>query len=873
MKSKFIIYISLGLYAMSLSGCGDRLGQEGQTCGSISRLRLVPSVSEINDLAPTAQTRAMAENRVVAFRVDGASGKAALTSANPDGASASGSADLPQFYLHIEPSLEMGLKKMNGDTRAIYSTDNTISTLNFRIYREGDPDGKAYVEKGETTRADNWITDTEWPHGSGKKFRVISLSPFEPYFIVDGHIENEAELNFTTSPIFTYEMPDIEEQEDLIYAESDALDPEASHVVAMNYRHLLSGIAFSEGAMVSGFKIKTVQIKGLYSKGKCDLNKGDISWTVDKTATKDFTITKDYTAVGRNPNLITPTDRDELMVIPQTAPEGATMTVTLELPKVGEKTLTASIAGAKFERGLVYWFMISTSAVNWRYTLNVSQTELSTPYKGGTAAITVNSWRTSANNDGSTPTQVAEPYKIEYSEDNGSTWTETAPTWLTSVPAYASGQLSNDTNVTTSEQTAQPRSHTSNLRNKTAVTNYDLSLYDLEGKEIIGGSSTSNCYVISGPGTYRIPCVYGNTLKKNQYNGYAVDYLNESGKSEAFVDYDGTPISESNYKFTPSSAGVLWQSTGSPVSNVSVSSDNGMSYVTFTVSAANLSQGNAVIAARNSSGTVMWSWHLWITDAKLTTSVSNFLTQNLGWVSDDSYNHYPARSVQLKITQTNPLSDAESVIVTLSQTEADVDINPDSGSGLYYQWGRKDPFRGSDITEDNSRLYTSYKGAPLKYSIQYPSSPMLYYYSSYGSSDTFDWTSDHYNVLWNSRYSTQSTNTPVEKSVYDPCPYGYRAPRGNKTYTEIYTTLPEVDFYRYRLERDEDYWTGYYITVSKQSSKYYWTSRAEGVADNKAWKGYIVSSKGYNNQEYTSSLLPLRPSKDLYSGQALQTSN
>lgn len=856
MKSKSIIYIPLLLLliAMSSGGCSDSF-DPGKETGGRDLVRLAPVVSEINDLAPTEATRSMAAKRVIA-----------LSQAAGESGSAS---EVPQLYLHVEPSLEMG-GGISGGTRAVYTTDNNISKLYFSVIKENDADGQPYVEKGLTTKDDNWITDIEWPHGSGQNFRVISLSPFNDNVINNGSVTNADKINYTTSPILSYEIPDSTEQEDLIYAESGPLDPEVSHAVVMNYRHLLSGIALSEGSMVSGFKIKTVEIKGLYYKGTCDLNNSDISWTIDETVTKDFTLTKNYTAVGRNPNLITPTDRDELMVIPQTAPAGATMTVTLELPKVGEKTLTASIAGAKFERGLVYWFMISTSAVNWRYTLNVSQTELSTPYNGGTAAITVNSWRTSANNDGSTPTQVAEPYKIEYSEDNGSTWTETAPTWLTSVPAYASGQLSNDTNVTTSEQTAQTRSHTSNLRNKTAVTNYDLSLYDLEGKEIIGGSSTSNCYVISGPGTYRIPCVYGNTLKMNQYNGYAVDYLNESGKSEAFVDYNGTPISESNYKFTPSSADVLWQSTGSPVSNVSVSNDNGMSYVTFTVSAANLSQGNAVIAARNSSGTVMWSWHLWITDAKLTTSVSNFLTQNLGWVSDDSYNHYPARSVQLKITQTNPLSDAESVIVTLSQTEADVDINPDSGSGLYYQWGRKDPFRDDEI-QNNSRLYTSSKGAPLKYSIQYPSSPMLYYYSSYRSSDMFDWTSDHYNVLWNSRYSTQSTNTPVEKSVYDPCPYGYRAPRGNKTYAEIYTTLPEVGFYR--LERDEDYWTGYYITVSKQSSKYYWTSRAEGVADNNSWKGYIVSSKGYNNQEYTSSLLPLRPSKDLYSGQALQTSN
>ena len=146
-------------------------------------------------------------------------------------------------------------------------------------------------------------------------------------------------------------------------------------------------------------------------------------------------------------------------------------------------------------------------------------------------------------------------------------------------------------------------SHAANLQGKAAVNDYDLSLYDVNGKEIIGGSSTANCYVIHGPGTYRIPCVYGNTLKLGQYNGYAVDGQNESGEGEAFVNYSGTRIDESNYKFTPASADVVWQSTSGVITNAAVTTgSDGMSYITFTVNKTNLQQGNAVIAARDASG-------------------------------------------------------------------------------------------------------------------------------------------------------------------------------------------------------------------------------------------------------------------------------
>ena len=839
----FISLISvLQLAIMLLVSCTDRLGiDNGAADGDV--VRFAPAISEMNDLQPSAATRAMATKHVVRLgRTQGT----------------------PQLYIHIEPELEMeGGGRQTDGTRAAYITNNTISKLYYSIFQENDAPGKPLVEKGLTTKADNWMTTTEWPHGSGQKFKVYSISPFDDTFTKYAGVANAKEVSYATAPILSYETPDSAEQSDLVYAVSDPCDPEASHTITMNYRHLLAGIALSEGSMVSGLKVKTVEIKGLYSKGSCDLK--DLKWTVDNTATKNFTIKKNYTSVGRNPTVITPTGSDELMVIPQTAPDGATITVTIELPNKSERKLTASIAGTKFERGVVYWLILSTRAVNWRYTLNVSQNTVNTPYGGETAAITVNSWRTSANNDGSANTQEAVPYTISYSEDDGKTWSDKAPAWLTGVPSYNPNQLSNETSITTGAQSAEPSSHKANLQGKDAVSNYDLSLYDVNGKEL-GAPCSANCYIIRGPGTYRIPCVYGNTLKLGNYNGFAVDYKDDSHEGKAFVDYSGKRIDESNYKFKPASADVVWQSTSGVITNAAVTTgSDGMSYVTFTVDKTNLQQGNAVIAARDASrtsGTVMWSWHLWITDATLTDANNDFLTQNLGWVSSsDSYNHYPARSVLLRITQTNELSDAEPVYITVKQTEGNVDSDPSAGSCLYYQWGRKDPFRGSDITS-NSKLITTNGGAPLYLSIQNPSTPILYY--NYYGSDTYDWTSDHYNVLWNARYSTQQVNTPVEKSVYDPSPYGFRAPRGQKTF-EIFSKLPNMGYYSL------DSWYGYYVTVSNNSDKYYWTTRASNSADASEWYGFIVSSGGYNVKEHCSSLLPVRPYKDAESGKLLQT--
>ena len=240
------LILVMQLAIMLLVSCTDRLGiDNGAADGDV--VRFAPAISEMNDLQPSAATRAMAKKHVVRL------GRAQVT---------------PQLYLHIEPELEMeGGARQTNDTRAAYITNNTISKLYYSIFQENGTPGKPLVEKGLTTKADNWMTTTEWPHGSRQKFKVYSISPFDETFTKHGSVTNVSSIDFNTPPVLSYETPDSAEQSDLVYAVSDPCDPEASHVITMNYRHLLAGIALSEGSMVSGLKVKTVEIKGLYSKG------------------------------------------------------------------------------------------------------------------------------------------------------------------------------------------------------------------------------------------------------------------------------------------------------------------------------------------------------------------------------------------------------------------------------------------------------------------------------------------------------------------------------------------------------------------------------------------------------------------------------
>jgi uncharacterized protein (TIGR02145 family) len=89
--------------------------------------------------------------------------------------------------------------------------------------------------------------------------------------------------------------------------------------------------------------------------------------------------------------------------------------------------------------------------------------------------------------------------------------------------------------------------------------------------------------------------------------------------------------------------------------------------------------------------------------------------------------------------------------------------------GLYYQWGRKDPFPGVDNPGggDNTitLIDTSLEVGKVTYSIQHPATFLMV---PDGTNDD-DW-------LWGARDNTL-WGQGEDKSVYDPCPSGWRVPQ------------------------------------------------------------------------------------------------
>lgn len=413
--------------------------------------------------------------------------------------------------------------------------------------------------------------------------------------------------------------------------------------------------------------------------------------------------------------------------------------------------------------------------------LDVDDDVLEFLYSGGTKPYRVTSYIELG--DGAR-TKVAVPWTAEFSADGGTTWTTGRPAWLTAFTAAGAG--STDPNAYNAIVTAQTPtiSYPSDdaLQTAAAVGNVDLSQRE-------GSRNTANCYLVNAPGTYTFPLVYGNAVKGGATNSTAYTST-QSGTNilTQFVNHLGAAITDpyiyNNAGCVPSDACLVWQDAPGLVRNVALSADE--HNITFEVPKASIRQGNAIVAVRDASGTILWSWHIWVTDYVLDSDVKrvmdtysnkhDFLPVNLGWCNGET-NNYAARGVLVKLTQ--PATGLYRTFM-LDQPAASVVA---LGNAPYYQWGRKDPmlpgiFADGSYSGDDKDCYTDSDKAGYAFN-----SSDLYSYEinefikNPHCFNTNDYMDEKYYNLWNADNNAWSTdNNTVVKTVYDPSPAGYCLP-------------------------------------------------------------------------------------------------
>lgn len=189
---------------------------------------------------------------------------------------------------------------------------------------------------------------------------------------------------------------------------------------------------------------------------------------------------------------------------------------------------------------------------------------------------------------------------------------------------------------------------------------------------------------------------------------------------------------------------VLWETFGTDVMpNVgdliaSVGYKNG--YIYFST-AENFKNGNASIAARNSKDLILWSWHIWCSEE--------------GW-NDHIYANDAGTMMDRNLGAT-------------SATPGDI-----GAFGLLYQWGRKDPFMGTCAKSGTTLAASTGTWTTIEsfQTVDYAEeNPMTYIGSGSG-----EWCTG--TAAKESDYTKRWMES--KKTMYDPCPVGYRVPDGGE---------------------------------------------------------------------------------------------
>ena len=159
---------------------------------------------------------------------------------------------------------------------------------------------------------------------------------------------------------------------------------------------------------------------------------------------------------------------------------------------------------------------------------------------------------------------------------------------------------------------------------------YDLSSHDIYGNLTanfngdITKATTANCYVVSAPGWYRFPAVYGNGLKNGTHNtdAYTGTGTGDDGLMGSFINHAGDPITDPWISCAITSVDIVWDDANRMLSERYESADprildrrpfckeiDGKPYIYFYVD--DIAQGNALIAAKDEYDDIVWSWHIW----------------------------------------------------------------------------------------------------------------------------------------------------------------------------------------------------------------------------------------------------------------------
>ena len=724
--------------------------------------------------------------------------------------------------------------------------------------------------------------NTEWFHNAktrpnGKLYNYYPWSWDQPsarFYAVYPEISKYNAMTIskataTASPTVEFEVkPNVQDQVDLMTACSGDVRyvtrgraPQTN----LKFRHALTAIRFAVGQNLSFDKtITKITLKNVLLKSKYVLsNKYDgtgAKWDHTGYSTRgdvslaglSYKTNEDPNSIVRNQNTYR-TENDILKLNDgytfYMIPQELTGKVTAEVLFSDNSKITVPLTGA-WKEGTTRTYKLSQKNSTWTYTLLTTSPKAAAFNATATDKYTITSYREAP--DG---TKKAVAWKvIGYDADGDGNFSMTEkPSWLGNLKTEGNGGAAAEETTASLvpsavvDLAAQRNNELKNAKALgSAATPYNLS--NSTGAATV--ENTANSYVISAPGVYMFPLVYGNAIKDGRTNRSAylgnvstlyvpVNRQNKNVILQNLVDHNGRGITDPWIEKTNNRANngvnaaqIVWTDEPNIVRSnaVSIHRDaSGNAFVKFEVKQADIKSGNTVIAVKKGN-TIVWSWHLWFApkDALEKIAVTNkdgkvynFTKETLGWkpITWTGTPYTSTREVKVKIEQTVGNAGQKQIsYVTIKQRPTTSAIE---GITTLYQWGRKDAFPGlsGNVAGVNR---TPGDQIFMQNIIQNPGNFYITRLSG-GAIDGGSYLTQYYNFynLWsinNTKTGGQDNGNDdlVIKTIYDPSPVGFTVPGGN-----AFTGFTETGRNRATMNVDG---TGVKSVFDANMGHHYWTN-------------------------------------------------
>lgn len=256
---------------------------------------------------------------------------------------------------------------------------------------------------------------------------------------------------------------------------------------------------------------------------------------------------------------------------------------------------------------------------------------------------------------------------------------------------------------------------TAYLKDYVAPSTHDSAI-STTGATALDASGNANCYIVDGS-------VAANAEKVFTFKAY-------KGNSTAGVG-------------TVAKAELLWETWNN---TETVTENSVIAAVDFEKKAENdyytmvfkmpatLHAGNALIAAKDAGDNILWSWHIWVPETAI--------------VDQDGTSFCGGKIMDRNLGALNVAPASSPTIDTY---------------GLYYQWGRKDPFAaGMEVSSSVFESISAASGIDVDYATAHPTTRI----KGAESTGLGNWNNSDIATLWENE----------GKTIYDPCPPGYRVP-------------------------------------------------------------------------------------------------